>query len=126
MAEKNEREPFSGSRIVITAVFHAVLFVLFIIFLGYIVPGFAVTAEDSGAELPAPAQLIIRLAGFVGQHWYWAIPLVAAADTAALIMVGRFWGKRGLLVWSVVVSGIFAGIMIVGMIGMMNAVARMG
>ena len=126
MPEASGRKAVSPGRMVTTAVFHAALLVLFIVFLSYIVPEFAATAANYGGPLPASAQLIIRVGDYVQNYWFWAIPLAAVADTAALFAIAKSFGKRGLLVWSVIVGGFFAGLMILGMIGMLEAVARMG
>ncbi|MFO7973002.1 MAG: hypothetical protein R6V12_00040 [Candidatus Hydrogenedentota bacterium] len=125
MSDKAGSPSVPPARIVTTGVFHAVLLAVFTVFLVYMVPEFAVQAQNTGRALPALARWTIVLSDFLKHHWFWAIPLLAIADGIALFVAGKTFGKRGLLVGSVIVSAIFAGVVILGMLGMLETISGM-
>jgi type II secretory pathway component PulF len=125
MSDKPAIDTVLLGRIITMAVFHAVLLVAFTVFMLYMVPEFAVQAENAGSPLPALARWMIGLSDFLRWHWQWAVPLLAIADAIALFAIGKAFGKRGLLVWSVIVSMIFAAAVILGTLGMLETISRM-
>ena len=125
MSDKTSVESVSPGRIVTTAFFHAVLLAVFTVFMVYMVPEFAVQAQNAGRALPALARVMIGLSNFLQRHWFWAVPFLAIADTITLVAVGKSFGKHGLLVWTVIVSGVFAVVVILGTLGMLETISRM-
>ncbi|HQM50241.1 MAG TPA: hypothetical protein PLJ71_16250 [Candidatus Hydrogenedentes bacterium] len=125
MSDNTVVAPVSPGRMVTTAFFHAALLMLFTVFFVRMVPDFAEQAEHAGGTLPVLARWMIVLSAFLMRHWYWALPLLAVADAAGLFAAAKTFGKRGLLVWSVVVSGIVAGIMILGTMAMLDTISSM-
>lgn len=125
MSDSSVAEPVSAGRMVTTAIFHAVLWVVFTVFMVYMVPEFAAQAANAGGALPVLACLMIGLSDFLMHHWFWAVPFLATADAIAVFAVGKAGGKRGLLVWSVIVSGILACVVILGTLGMLETISRM-
>ena len=58
------------------------------IMLLFVVPVFAKTFKDAGAQLPAPTQLLVTLSQFMQQYW-WMIIFGAAGAIVALVMAKK-------------------------------------
>ncbi|GLQ47119.1 type II secretion system protein F [Dyella lipolytica] len=58
------------------------------IMLLFVVPVFAKTFKDAGAELPAPTQLLVSLSGFMQQYW-WVVLGSIVGGVVALIMAKK-------------------------------------
>lgn len=58
------------------------------IMLLFVVPVFAKTFKDAGAELPAPTQLLVTLSGFMQEYW-WLVLGGLAGGIVALIMAKK-------------------------------------
>lgn len=63
----------------------AVVFVVVLIMLLFVVPVFAKTFTDAGAQLPAPTQLVVDASGFVQEYW-WMLILVVVGGIVGLVM----------------------------------------
>jgi type IV pilus assembly protein PilC len=69
----------------------AVVFIVCLIMLLFVVPVFAKTFADAGAQLPAPTQLLVTASQFMQSYWYIVIGIIVGS-IAALI----FFKKRSL------------------------------
>ena len=65
-----------------------VAFAVIMIMLLFVVPVFAKTFKDAGAQLPAPTQLLVDLSGFMQQDW-WILLGFIAGSIVALIMAKK-------------------------------------
>jgi type IV pilus assembly protein PilC len=63
----------------------AVVFVVVLIMLLFVVPVFAKTFQDAGAQLPAPTQLVVDASNFVQAYW-WILILVVGGGITGLVM----------------------------------------
>lgn len=63
----------------------AVVFVVVLIMLLFVVPVFAKTFTDAGAQLPAPTQLVVDASKFVQSYW-WLMIGVIVGGIVALVM----------------------------------------
>ncbi len=126
MSSQPVREPVSPGRMVATALLHAVFLTAFVVFVVRMIPEFAVQAGHTGRALPPLVQGMIRWSSVIIRYWYLVVPLLALADTVGLFTAARVFGKRGLIVWSVLVSGMLAAAMIIGTIAMLNAMSGVG
>ena len=108
MSSQPVSEPVSPGRMVATAALHAVFLTAFVVFMVRMIPEFAVQAGHTGRTLPPLVQGMIRWSSLIVRYWYLVVPLLALADTVGLFTSARVFGKRGLIVWSVLVSGALA------------------
>jgi type IV pilus assembly protein PilC len=65
-----------------------VAFAVCLIMLLFVVPVFAKTFKDAGAQLPAPTQIIVTLSEFMQQYW-WMILLGVVGAIVALVMAKK-------------------------------------
>jgi type IV pilus assembly protein PilC len=65
-----------------------VAFAVIMIMLLFVVPVFAKTFKDAGAQLPAPTQFLVTLSQFMQQSW-WMIFLGVGGGIAAIIMAKK-------------------------------------
>jgi type IV pilus assembly protein PilC len=65
-----------------------VAFVVILIMLLFVVPVFAKTFQDSGAQLPAPTQLLVTLSTFMQEYW-WIVIGGSVGGIVALIMAKK-------------------------------------
>jgi type IV pilus assembly protein PilC len=66
----------------------AVVFIVILIMLLFVVPVFAKTFQDAGAQLPAPTQLLVDASKFMQSYW-WLFILVVVGGIAALIIAKK-------------------------------------
>jgi len=67
----------------------AVVFVVILIMLLFVVPVFAKTFEDAGAQLPAPTQLLVDASKFMQSYWWVVIGIVGGSIAAIVIAKKR-------------------------------------
>ncbi len=67
----------------------AVVFVVILIMLLFVVPVFAKTFQDAGAQLPAPTQLLVDASAFMQSYWYIVIGIIAGSITAIVVAKKR-------------------------------------
>jgi type IV pilus assembly protein PilC len=65
-----------------------VAFLVCMIMLLFVVPVFAKTFKDAGAELPAPTQVVVSMSQFMQQYW-WMLILVVGGSIVTLIMAKK-------------------------------------
>ncbi|HUW52346.1 MAG TPA: type II secretion system F family protein [Rhodanobacter sp.] len=66
----------------------AVVFMVVLIMLLFVVPVFAKTFQDAGAQLPAPTQLLVTASEFMQSYW-WLIIGIIVGGVAALIFAKK-------------------------------------
>ncbi|HVC15840.1 MAG TPA: type II secretion system F family protein [Rhodanobacter sp.] len=66
----------------------AVVFMVILIMLLFVVPVFAKTFKDAGAQLPAPTQLLVDASEFMQSYW-WLIIGIIVGGVAALIFAKK-------------------------------------
>jgi len=66
----------------------AVVFVVILIMLLFVVPVFAKTFQDAGAELPAPTQMLVDASNFMQSYWYIVVGIVVGS-IVALVMAKK-------------------------------------
>jgi type IV pilus assembly protein PilC len=66
----------------------AVVFMVCLIMLLFVVPVFAKTFQDAGAQLPAPTQLLVSASEFMQSYW-WVVIGVIGGSIAALIIAKK-------------------------------------
>jgi type IV pilus assembly protein PilC len=67
----------------------AVVFMVCLIMLLFVVPVFAKTFQDAGAQLPAPTQLLVSASQFMQSYWWVVIGLIVGSITALVIAKKR-------------------------------------
>ncbi|HEX5307076.1 MAG TPA: type II secretion system F family protein [Dyella sp.] len=67
----------------------AVVFVVVLIMLLFVVPVFAKTFQDAGAELPAPTQLVVSASNFVQSYWWLMIGGIIGSIVALIMAKAR-------------------------------------
>jgi type IV pilus assembly protein PilC len=65
-----------------------VAFAVCMIMLLFVVPVFAKTFQDAGAELPAPTQIVVSASQFM-QHYWWVVIGGVVGSIAAMVMAKR-------------------------------------
>ncbi|TAL86582.1 MAG: type II secretion system F family protein [Rhodanobacter sp.] len=63
----------------------AVVFVVILIMLLFVVPVFAKTFQDAGAQLPAPTQLLVNASEFMQSYWWVVVGVIVGAIAAIVI-----------------------------------------
>ena len=58
------------------------------IMLLFVVPVFAKTFQDAGAELPAPTQIVVSASNFM-QHYWWIVLLAIVGSIVAIVMAKK-------------------------------------
>jgi type IV pilus assembly protein PilC len=66
----------------------AVVFVVILIMLLFVVPVFAKTFEDAGAQLPAPTQMLVDASKFMQSYW-WVVIGIIGGSIAALVIAKK-------------------------------------
>ncbi|KRA36127.1 type II secretory pathway protein [Rhodanobacter sp. Root627] len=66
----------------------AVVFMVCLIMLLFVVPVFAKTFQDAGAQLPAPTQLLVSASEFMQSYW-WVVIGIIGGSIAALIVAKK-------------------------------------
>jgi type IV pilus assembly protein PilC len=66
----------------------AVVFMVCLIMLLFVVPVFAKTFQDAGAQLPAPTQLLVTASAFMQSYW-WVVIGIIGGSIAALIVAKK-------------------------------------
>jgi type IV pilus assembly protein PilC len=66
----------------------AVVFMVVLIMLLFVVPVFAKTFQDAGAQLPAPTQLLVTASEFMQSYW-WVVIGVIGGSIAALVIAKK-------------------------------------
>jgi type IV pilus assembly protein PilC len=66
----------------------AVVFMVVLIMLLFVVPVFAKTFQDAGAQLPAPTQLLVTASEFMQSYW-WVVVGVIGGGIAALVIAKK-------------------------------------
>jgi type IV pilus assembly protein PilC len=66
----------------------AVVFMVCLIMLLFVVPVFAKTFQDAGAQLPAPTQLLVTASEFMQSYW-WVVIGIIGGSIAALIVAKK-------------------------------------
>jgi len=95
-----------------------VAFVVILIMLLFVVPVFAKTFQDSGAQLPAPTQLLVTLSSFMQEYW-WIVIGGIAGGIVALIM-----GKKRSVKFAHFLDRLSLKIPVMGNILRQSAIAR--
>ena len=67
----------------------AVVFMVILIMLLFVVPVFAKTFKDAGAQLPAPTQLLVTASEFMQSYWWLIIGIIGGGITALIIAKKR-------------------------------------
>jgi type IV pilus assembly protein PilC len=67
----------------------AVVFVVILIMLLFVVPVFAKTFQDAGAELPAPTQLLVDASKFMQDYWFVVIGIIVGGIVALVVAKKR-------------------------------------
>jgi type IV pilus assembly protein PilC len=67
----------------------AVVFMVCLIMLLFVVPVFAKTFQDAGAQLPAPTQLLVSASQFMQSYWWVVIGLIVGSIAALVIAKKR-------------------------------------
>jgi type IV pilus assembly protein PilC len=65
-----------------------VAFLVCMVMLLFVVPVFAKTFQDAGAELPAPTQVVVTMSEFMRNYW-WAVIFGTAGSITALVMAKK-------------------------------------
>ncbi len=65
----------------------AVVFVVILIMLLFVVPVFAKTFQDAGAQLPAPTQLLVNASEFMQSYWWIVVGTIVGG--VAAIVIGK-------------------------------------
>ena len=66
----------------------AVVFIVILIMLLFVVPVFAKTFQDAGAQLPAPTQILVDASKFMQSYW-WVVVGVIVGSIVALVMAKK-------------------------------------
>jgi type IV pilus assembly protein PilC len=66
----------------------AVVFMVCLIMLLFVVPVFAKTFQDAGAQLPAPTQLLVSASEFMQSYW-WVVIGIIGGSIAALVVAKK-------------------------------------
>ncbi|MGC1549545.1 MAG: type II secretion system F family protein [Rhodanobacter sp.] len=66
----------------------AVVFLVCMIMLLFVVPVFAKTFQDAGAELPAPTQVLVSASKFMQSYW-WLVLITVFGSITALVMAKK-------------------------------------
>ena len=66
----------------------AVVFVVILIMLLFVVPVFAKTFQDAGAQLPAPTQMLVDASKFMQSYW-WIVVGVIVGSIVAVVMAKK-------------------------------------
>jgi type IV pilus assembly protein PilC len=67
----------------------AVVFMVVLIMLLFVVPVFAKTFQDAGAQLPAPTQILVDASTFMQNYWYIVIGVIVGGITALIVAKKR-------------------------------------
>jgi type IV pilus assembly protein PilC len=67
----------------------AVVFIVILIMLLFVVPVFAKTFQDAGAQLPAPTQLLVDASKFMQSYWWLFIGVIVGGIAAIIIAKKR-------------------------------------
>ncbi|KZC24755.1 type II secretory pathway protein [Rhodanobacter thiooxydans] len=67
----------------------AVVFIVVLIMLLFVVPVFAKTFQDAGAQLPAPTQLLVTSSEFMQSYWFIVVGLIGGSIAAIVIAKKR-------------------------------------
>ncbi|MCW8806913.1 MAG: type II secretion system F family protein [Rhodanobacter sp.] len=67
----------------------AVVFMVVLIMLLFVVPVFAKTFQDAGAQLPAPTQLLVDASNFMQSYWWIVIGVIGGSIAAVVIAKKR-------------------------------------
>lgn len=67
----------------------AVVFMVVLIMLLFVVPVFAKTFKDAGADLPAPTQLLVTMSEFMQNYWFIVIGVVVGGIASIIIAKKR-------------------------------------
>ena len=67
----------------------AVVFMVVLIMLLFVVPVFAKTFQDAGAQLPAPTQLLVSASEFMQSYWWIVIGVIGGGITALIFAKKR-------------------------------------
>ena len=67
----------------------AVVFMVVLIMLLFVVPVFAKTFQDAGAQLPAPTQLLVSASEFMQSYWWIVIGVIVGGITALILAKKR-------------------------------------
>ncbi len=67
----------------------AVVFMVVLIMLLFVVPVFAKTFADAGAQLPAPTQLLVSASEFMQSYWWIVIGVIVGGITALIVAKKR-------------------------------------
>jgi type IV pilus assembly protein PilC len=67
----------------------AVVFMVCLIMLLFVVPVFAKTFQDAGAQLPAPTQLLVSASEFMQSYWWVVIGIIAGSIVALIVAKKR-------------------------------------
>lgn len=66
-----------------------VVFLVCMIMLLFVVPVFAKTFQDAGAELPAPTQILVNASEFMQSYWWIVIGVIVGGITALIVAKKR-------------------------------------
>jgi type IV pilus assembly protein PilC len=67
----------------------AVVFMVILIMLLFVVPVFAKTFQDAGAQLPAPTQVLVSASEFMQSYWYIVVGVIVGGIAALVIAKKR-------------------------------------
>lgn len=67
----------------------AVVFMVVLIMLLFVVPVFAKTFQDAGADLPAPTQLLVTMSEFMQGYWYIVVGVIGGGIASIVIAKKR-------------------------------------
>lgn len=96
----------------------AVVFVVVLIMMLFVVPVFAKTFQDAGAQLPAPTQIVVNASTFVQSYW-WLMILVIVGSIVGLIV-----GKQRSPKFAHFLDRVMLKLPVIGAITRNSAIAR--
>lgn len=67
----------------------AVVFIVILIMLLFVVPVFAKTFQDAGAQLPAPTQLLVNASEFMQNYWFIVVGIIVGSIVALVVAKKR-------------------------------------
>ena len=67
----------------------AVVFIVILIMLLFVVPVFAKTFQDAGAQLPAPTQLLVDASKFMQDYWFVVVGVIVGSIVALVVAKKR-------------------------------------
>jgi type II secretory pathway component PulF len=113
--------------LVLMAAIHVLAFGAFGAFMTVLVPEFAGEARSRGTNVSGLADALTALSDAAGEFALLAVSialLLTALDLAALFWIAKKAGKRGALIWSVLLAAFFTALMFAGLLGYVDSLTQ--